>query len=50
MIIVLITKDKILVVTDTCDYKSYSPFGQVANDNHSQLTPCGMYCHPYSHI
>jgi hypothetical protein len=50
MIIVLVTKNKILVVTYTCNYKPYSHFGQVAKDSQSQKTPCGMYSHPYSRI
>jgi len=29
----LIAKDKILVVIDTCDYKPYTCFGQVAKDD-----------------
>jgi hypothetical protein len=50
MIIILVAKDKILVVTNTCDYKPYSHLGQVAKDNHPQKTSRGMYNHPYSCI
>jgi hypothetical protein len=36
MTTILVTKDKILIVTNTCDYKPYSCLGQVAKDNQSQ--------------
>jgi hypothetical protein len=47
---ILVTKDKILVVMNTCDYKPCSCLGQMTKDNWSQKTPYGMYNHPYSHI
>jgi len=50
MITILVAKDKILVKTDTCNYKPCSHLGQVAKDNYSQKTPHGMYNHPYSCI
>jgi hypothetical protein len=33
MTIILVAKDKILVIIDSCDYKPYNSFGQVAKDN-----------------
>jgi len=33
MTTILVAKDKILVIMDTCDYKPYSHLGQVAKDN-----------------
>jgi hypothetical protein len=33
MVTILVAKDIILVVTDTCDYKLGSHLGQVAKDN-----------------
>ncbi len=33
MTIILVAKDKILIVADTRDYKPYSRLGQVAKDN-----------------
>ncbi len=36
MTIILVAKDKILVIMDTCDYKPCSPLGQVAKDNQLQ--------------
>jgi hypothetical protein len=50
MITILVAKDKILVVMDTCDYKPCNHLGQVAKDNQSQKTPLGMYSHLCSHI
>jgi hypothetical protein len=50
MIIILITKNIILVVTNTCNYKPYSHLGQMAKDNQSHKTPHGMYSHTRSHI
>jgi hypothetical protein len=45
MTTILVAKDKILVIMDTCNYKPYSHLQQVAKDNQSQKTPCGMYSH-----
>jgi hypothetical protein len=50
MTIILVVKNKILVVMDTCDYKPYSRLGQVAKDNQSQKIPHGMYNHIKNHI
>jgi hypothetical protein len=50
MTIILVAKDKILVVTNTCDYKPCSRLGQVAKDNQLQKTPCGIYNCPCSWI
>jgi hypothetical protein len=50
MIKILITKNIILIVTDTCHYKPYNHLGQVAKDNQSHKTPHGMYSHISSHI
>jgi hypothetical protein len=33
MTIILVMKDKILIVTDTCDYKPCSCLGQMTKDN-----------------
>jgi hypothetical protein len=33
MTIILVAKDKILVITDTCDYKPYSHLEPMAKDN-----------------
>jgi hypothetical protein len=35
MIIMLVAKDKILVIMDTCDYKPYNHLGKMAKDNQS---------------
>jgi hypothetical protein len=50
MTIILVVKNKILVVMDTCDYKPYNRLGQVAKDNQSQKIPHGMYNHTNNHI
>jgi hypothetical protein len=50
MTTILVAKNNNLVVTDTCNYKPCSCFGQVAKDKQSCKTPCGMYNHPNSHI
>ncbi len=50
MTIILVAKDKILVIIDSCDYKPYNSFGQVAKDNQLWKIPHGMYNHPYSRI
>jgi hypothetical protein len=47
---ILVAKDKVLVVMDTCDYKPRSRFGQGAKENQSPKTPRGMYNHPYNCI
>jgi len=46
----LVAKDKFFVIMDTCDYKHCNCPGQVAKDNQSQKTPCGMYNCPHSWI
>jgi hypothetical protein len=46
----LIAKNKILVIMDTCDYKPCSHLRQVAKENQSQKIPCGMYNHTSSRI
>jgi hypothetical protein len=50
MTTILIAKDKILIVMNTCDYKPCSCFEQVAKDNQSQKVSCVMYNHTYSCI
>jgi len=50
MIIILVAKDKILVVMDTCNYKPYSRLEQVAKDNQLQKSPRGMHSHPCGYI
>jgi hypothetical protein len=49
MTIILVAKEKNLVIMDTCDYKPYSRLQQVAKDK-SQKTPHGMYSHTGNHI
>jgi hypothetical protein len=50
MTIILVAKEKHLVIMDTCDYKPYSRLQQVAKDNKTQKTPHGMYSHTDNHI
>jgi hypothetical protein len=50
MTTILVAKDKILVVMDTCDYKPCNRLKQVAKDNQLQKTLCGMYSHLCSRI
>jgi hypothetical protein len=45
MITILVTKNKILVVIDICNYKPCNCLGQMVKDNQSQKTPHGMYSH-----
>jgi hypothetical protein len=50
MTIILVVRNKILVVMDTCGYKPYSRLGQVAKENQSQKIPHDMYNHTNNHI
>jgi hypothetical protein len=50
MSIILVAKNKILVLMDTCNHKPCSHFRQVAKNNQLQKTPRGMYSHTSSCI
>jgi hypothetical protein len=43
MIIILITRNIIVIVTHTCNCKPYSHLGQVAKDKQSHKTPQGIW-------